>query len=104
MSKKGDTEKGSAAGGGRRPSRTGGVVREAGAVEWERSSAEPRTRKNFRLSQAKIDRAKEVLGTRTDTETIEAALDLATFGARLAEGIQAMKGFRWRALPEAEEA
>lgn len=76
------------------------VASEAGAPV----SAEPRIRKNFRLSQAKIDRAKQVLGTRTDTETIEAALDLATFGARLAEGIDEMKGFRWRPLSEAEQA
>ena len=33
-------------------------------------------RKNLGLSQAKIDRAKRILGTKTETETIEQALDL----------------------------
>ncbi len=66
-----------------------------------RSAAdEPRTRKNLRLSQAKIYRAKAALGTQTDAETIELALDLAVFGARVASGIGATKGFRWRELPE----
>ncbi len=90
--------------GGRRASTSGRGSGGNGAPESEGSAAEPRVRKNFRLSQAKIDRAKKVLGTRTDTETIEAALDLATFGAELAEGIEAMKGFRWRALAESERA
>ncbi len=87
----------------RRAAAAGPGASETGARASRRSPAEPRIRKNFRLSQAKIDRAKRVLGTRTDTETIEAALDLATFGARLAEGIESMKGFRWRRLPEAEQ-
>ncbi len=90
--------------GRRRAARSGRGGTGNGAPVSGDSAAEPRVRKNFRLSQGKIDRAKRVLGTRTDTETIEAALDLATFGAELAEGIEAMKGFRWRALPEAEQA
>ncbi len=90
--------------GGGRTSTSGRGSSGAGTPAGRRSPAEPRVRKNFRLSQAKIDRAKQVLGTRTDTETIEAALDLATFGARLADGIAAMKDFRWRALPESEQA
>ncbi len=36
-------------------------------------------RKNLRLTQKKIDRAKEILGTSTETETIEQALDLVAF-------------------------
>lgn len=34
-----------------------------------------RVRKLVQLSQEKIDRAKRILGTRTDSETIEMALD-----------------------------
>ncbi len=106
MSKGGDGQMRSRAGsaGRRRTTGSGGGTDESGTPASRRSPAEPRIRKNFRLSQAKIERAKQVLGTRTDTETIEAALDLATFGVRLAEGIDAMKGFRWRPLAEADQA
>jgi len=48
--------------------------------------------KRYRIDQAKIDRAMQLLGTRTEAETIEAALDLVAFGPTLAEGIRAMKG------------
>ena len=50
------------------------------------------TRKNFRLSQAKIDRAREILGTTTETETIEQALELVAFGDRLLAGVDRMRG------------
>jgi hypothetical protein len=58
----------------------------------DRNPAEPRRRKSFRLPQAKIDRAREVLGTRTETETIERALDLVVFRADLMAGVRAMRG------------
>jgi len=45
-------------------------------------------RKSFLLDQVKIDQARICLGTKTDTETIEAALDLASFGRLLADGIE----------------
>ena len=54
--------------------------------------AEPTRRKNLRLTQSKIDEAREVLGTATETETIEAALDLVVFRKELVEGIRAMRG------------
>jgi len=54
--------------------------------------AEATRKKSFRIHQAKIDRAMRLLGTRTETETIEAALDLVTFGPDLVEGIRAMRG------------
>lgn len=45
-------------------------------------------RKNLRLTQEKIDRAKRILGTRTETETIEQALDLVAFRQEMLEGIE----------------
>jgi hypothetical protein len=39
-------------------------------------SASKRTRKHFLLDATKIKRAQKVLGTKTETETIERALDL----------------------------
>ena len=53
---------------------------------------EPTRRKNLRLTQSKIDEAREILGTATETETIEAALDLVVFRKELVEGIRAMRG------------
>ena len=49
-------------------------------------------KKNFRLHQSKIDRAMAVLGTRTETETIEQALDLIVFQRQLLDGIDALYG------------
>jgi hypothetical protein len=49
-------------------------------------------RKNLRLTQAKIDRAKRILGTRTETETIEQALDLVALRKELADGIRRIAG------------
>ncbi len=53
---------------------------------------EPLTRKNFRLHQSKIDRARKILGTATETETVEQALDLVAFGERLLSGVDRMRG------------
>lgn len=50
------------------------------------------TRKNYRLHQAKIDRARKILGTTTETETIERALDLVAFGEELRDGVDALRG------------
>jgi hypothetical protein len=55
---------------------------------------EPLARKNFRLHQSKIDRARKILGTSTETETIEQALDLVAFGDRLLVGVDRMRGQR----------
>jgi hypothetical protein len=49
-------------------------------------------KKNYRLRQSKIDRAMEILGTRTETETIEQALDLITLRDRLVRGVRNMRG------------
>jgi hypothetical protein len=52
-------------------------------------------RKNYRLHQSKLDAARRALGTRTETETIERALDLVAFGERLAEGTKRAHGRPW---------
>ncbi len=50
------------------------------------------TRKNLRLTQAKIDEARRILGTKTETETVEMALDLVAFRQELREGIRRVAG------------
>lgn len=52
-------------------------------------------RKNYRLHQSKLDAARRVLGTKTETETIERALDLITFGEQLAAGTRRARGRAW---------
>ena len=59
----------------------------------------PRTRenvvrKNMRLRQDLIDRAKEILGTETETETVEEALELVAFRNEVSEGIRRIAGSR----------
>jgi hypothetical protein len=49
-------------------------------------------RKNLRLSQAKIDRARKILGTKTETETIEQALDLVAFRDEVVSGLERLAG------------
>lgn len=49
-------------------------------------------RKNMRLRQDLIDRAKKILGTRTETETVEQALELVSFREEVVEGIQWLAG------------
>ena len=45
-------------------------------------------RKNYRLDVVKLNRAKKSLGTRTETETIHTALDLAADEAELAKALK----------------
>ena len=49
-------------------------------------------KKNYRLRQSKIDRAMEILGTRTETETIEQALDMIAFQSEMLDAVDAMYG------------
>ncbi len=49
-------------------------------------------RKNMRLRQDLIDRAKRILGTKTETETVEQALELVAFREEVVEGIEAIAG------------
>ena len=55
-----------------------------------------KARKNFRLTQSKLDTAQRLLGTKTETETIERALDLVAFGAQLARGTERARGRPWQ--------
>jgi hypothetical protein len=58
-------------------------------------SKRPRSvRKNFRLDQARLDAAREALGARTETETIETALDLILFRKELVDGVDTLVGTR----------
>jgi hypothetical protein len=58
----------------------------------------PVRRKNYRLHQSKLDAALRVLGTKTETETIELALDLVAFGERLASGTERARGRAWQGV------
>jgi hypothetical protein len=49
-------------------------------------------KKNFRLRQSVIDRAMEILGTRTETETIEQALEMLAFQQEMLDAADAMYG------------
>lgn len=53
---------------------------------------EVRVRKNLRLSQSKLNRARRLLGTTTETETVEQALDLVAFRHEALEGIRRLGG------------
>ncbi len=53
-----------------------------------------KVRKNLRLTQAKVDRARRILGTETETETIERALDLVAFREEVIEGVRRLAGSR----------
>jgi hypothetical protein len=61
----------------------------------EKESAEPveaLRKKNFRLRQSEIDRAMQILGTRTETETIEQALQMIAFQQEMLDAVDAMYG------------
>ncbi len=49
-------------------------------------------RKNMRLRQDLIDRARKILGTQTETETVEQALELVAFRKEVSEGIRRFSG------------
>ena len=44
------------------------------------------------ISQDKLDRARMVLGTRTDAETVDAALDLVAFRDEVSKGVRRIAG------------
>ncbi len=69
-----------------------GPARKRVAAQMMRRDDAPK-RKNFLLHQSALDAARRVLGTRTETETVERALDLIAFGERLAAGTERS---RWR--------
>jgi hypothetical protein len=49
-------------------------------------------RKNMRLRQSLIDRARRILGTDTETATVEQALELVAFRNEVSEGIRRIAG------------
>jgi hypothetical protein len=51
-----------------------------------------RKRKNFYLDQRKIRRAKKILGARTETEAVDAALDLVIFRQEILESLRKVAG------------
>ena len=85
---KGKGEGGAAA---RRTTRRGTARTHYSVLEGGRAGETPR-KKNLRLHQSKIDEARMILGTSTETETIEAALDLVVFRNELLQGVRAMRG------------
>jgi hypothetical protein len=64
-------------------------------VRGTKARQDARKRKNYRLQQSKLDAARRVLGTKTETETIERALELVVFGERLASGTARARGRVW---------
>ena len=51
-------------------------------------------RKNLRLTQAKLVRAQRILGTATETDTVEQALDLVAFRQEVIDGVRRVAGTR----------
>ena len=47
-------------------------------------------RKNYYLDEAAIKRAQRILGTKTETETIQKALELVVDEARLAQALKTL--------------
>jgi hypothetical protein len=56
------------------------------------STRKKAVRKNMRLRQELIDRAKHILGTSTETETVEQALELVAFRKEVSEGVRRIAG------------
>jgi hypothetical protein len=74
-------------------SRTTPSGRDAGDRGAGRTSKVPKT---YRLSEAKIEAARQILGVRTATEAIETALDLVVFRQELVDGTRALFGLELR--------
>ena len=49
-------------------------------------------RKNYYLNENKIRRAKAILGAKTETETIDAALDLIVFRKEILKSLEKVAG------------
>jgi len=49
-------------------------------------------RKNLNIDQAKLDRVKEALGAKTETEAVDQALSVVLFREEILEGIRSMAG------------
>jgi hypothetical protein len=49
-------------------------------------------RKNLNIDQVKLDRVKDALGARTETEAVDQALSMVLFREELVEGIRLIAG------------
>ncbi len=52
----------------------------------------PVRHKHLRMNQAKLDRVKSVLGTATETEALEGAMDLVLAEAEILKALRRVKG------------
>lgn len=59
-----------------------------------RPTRERRVRKEFWLDPETLHRAQRILGTATDRETVEVALDMIAFRQELHEGAKALTGLQ----------
>jgi Arc/MetJ family transcription regulator len=57
-----------------------------------RPSREGKVRKEFWLDPETLQRAQEILGTATERETVEVALDMIAFRRELLDGLRALPG------------
>jgi len=58
-----------------------------------RKRSAPRIRrKNVNIDQTKLDRVRRLLGTETETETIDQALDMILFREEVVRGIERIAG------------
>jgi len=48
-------------------------------------------RKNLHIDQRKLDVARKALGTKTETETVDAALDAIAFRKELSDGVARLR-------------
>ena len=58
------------------------------AIKMRKSRPARVQRKNYRIDVSKLERARRILGTRTETETIHRALDLVADEAALVEALR----------------
>ena len=59
-----------------------------------RAAREGKVRKEFWLDPGLLREAQEYLGTATERETVELALDLVTFRKELSDGARGLRGLR----------
>lgn len=55
-----------------------------------RSTRSTWVRKNMAMDQTKLTRVKQLLGVPTETEAVDAALDLVAFQAEIRQGLEAL--------------
>jgi hypothetical protein len=64
-----------------------------GSVSGRRLGRPPRgwVRKNLHIDQRKLNVARKALGVKTETETVDAALDAIAFRQEISDGIQRLR-------------